>query len=104
MSQSVDIRYLFNSMDEAFDPRKAADAGYTHLIADTKKNKILANDLERRVKKDYPEAFEQCLSYARQKGKVDMIQPLKWLKMKSQPEGIYIRKCPFNPVSGMGRD
>jgi len=61
--QSVDIHYLFNSMDDAFDPRKAADAGYTHLIADTKKNKALAKDLERRVEKDYPEAFEKCLRY-----------------------------------------
>lgn len=62
-NQSNDIHYLFNSMDDAFDPRKAADAGYTHLIADTKKNQALAKDLEKRVKKDYPEAFEKCLRY-----------------------------------------
>lgn len=62
-NQSLDIHYLFNSLDDAFDPRKAADAGYTHLVADTKKNKALANDLERRVEKDYPEAFEKCLRY-----------------------------------------
>ena len=48
-------------MDDAFNPRKAADAGYTHLIADAKKNKALAKDLERRVEKDYPEAFEKSL-------------------------------------------
>ncbi len=60
---SIDIDYLFNSLDDAFDPGTAADAGYTHLIADTKKNKDLAKDLERRVKKDYPEAYEKCLRY-----------------------------------------
>jgi len=63
-NQPLDIHYLFNSMDDAFDPRKAADAGYTHLIADTKKNEALAKDLERRVQKDYPESFEKCLRYA----------------------------------------
>jgi len=61
--QPLDVSYLFNSLDDAFDPRKAADAGYTHLVADTKKNKVLAKDLERRVEKDYPEAFEKCLRY-----------------------------------------
>jgi len=62
-NQSLNIHYLFNSMDDAFDPRKASDAGYTHLIADTKKNEALANDLERRVKKDYLEAYKKCLRY-----------------------------------------
>lgn len=61
--QSIEIQYLFNSMDDAFDPGKAANAGYTHLIANTKKNEALANDLDRRVEKDYPEAFEKCLRY-----------------------------------------
>jgi hypothetical protein len=59
----LDIHYIFPSMDDAFDPRKAADAGYTHLIADTKKNKVLANDLERRVNKDYPKSYEKLLSW-----------------------------------------
>jgi hypothetical protein len=63
-NQPLDIHYLFNSMDDAFDSGKAADAGYTHLIADTKKNKTLAKDLERRVQKDYPESFEKYLRYA----------------------------------------
>jgi len=66
---NLDIHYLFNSMDDAFNPRKAADAGYTHLIADTKKNKDLAKDLESRVKQDYPEAYEQCLRYIERKKK-----------------------------------
>jgi hypothetical protein len=62
-SQSLDIKYLFNSLDDAFDPTKAADVGYTHLVADTKKDESLAKDLERRVEKDYPDAFEKCLRY-----------------------------------------
>ncbi len=63
-SRPVDIQYLFNSMDDAFNPVKAAEAGYTHLIADTKKNKAIAEDLKRRVEEDYPDAYERCLRYA----------------------------------------
>lgn len=66
---SIDINYLFNSMDDAFHPVEAAEAGYTHLIADSKKNKALANDLERRVKHDYPEVYENCLIYVDSKKK-----------------------------------
>lgn len=65
-NQAVDIGYLFNSMDEAFNPMKAADAGYTHLIADTKKNRAVTGDLEKRVENDYPDAFEKCLIYYNQ--------------------------------------
>lgn len=61
--RSLDIRYVFNSMDDAFEPGKAAAAGYTHLIADTKKNKALAIDLENRVKQDYPDTYEKCSRY-----------------------------------------
>lgn len=51
MEKPLDIRYVFRSMDDAFDPKQAEDAGYTHLIADSKKSKALASNLEKRVKK-----------------------------------------------------
>ena len=59
----ITIEYLFASEAEAFTPKKSAAAGYTHLIADTKKNEIVANNLEQRVKADYPEAYQHCLEY-----------------------------------------
>lgn len=59
----VDIHYLFSSMDDAFNPGQAAKCGYTHLIADSKKDKTLANDLETRVIKDYPGPYEKLLDW-----------------------------------------
>ena len=61
--QPIAIEYLFASEADAFNAEKSAAAGYTHLIADTKKNESVANNLEQRVKKDYPEAFEKCLRF-----------------------------------------
>lgn len=55
---TIGIDYLFNSMDDAFNPSDAAEAGYTHLIADSKKDKKIVNDLEWRVKKDFPKAYK----------------------------------------------
>jgi len=60
------IHYLFNSLDEALDPKKAAEIGFTHLVAGSKRNCKVADDLERRVKTDYPAQYERCLRYLRQ--------------------------------------
>lgn len=59
----VAIRYLFNSIDEAFDPEIASRLGYTHLIADAKRSPELARRLENRVAKDYPLYYERCMAY-----------------------------------------
>lgn len=61
--QPIAIEYLFASEADAFNAEKSAAVGYTHLIADTKKNPSIANNLERRVRKDYPEAYQCCLEY-----------------------------------------
>lgn len=57
----IDIAYLFESIDEAFDEEAAARAGYTHLIADAKRNPELADRLEARVKRDYPSQYARVL-------------------------------------------
>lgn len=62
---AINIHYLFATMDDAFNPEKAKQSGYTHLIADTKKNKTIARNLERRVEKDYPAAYARCLKHIR---------------------------------------
>lgn len=63
--QGLDIQYLFNSQDDAFNAQKAAEVGYTHLIANAKQNREIASKLEKRVIKDYPEDYERCMRYLR---------------------------------------
>ncbi len=65
-NRPIEVSYLFESLDDAFDPVKAEEAGYTHLVADAKKNKSLAQDIEQRVRMDHPEAYENCLRYVHQ--------------------------------------
>jgi len=62
-SASLDAGYLFPSSDAAFDPAQATQAGYTHLIGEAKNNRAIAERLERRVQRDYPEYYERCLDY-----------------------------------------
>ena len=57
----IEIRYLFESLDEAFVSDRAAQLGYTHLIAGAKLNKDIARRLELRVERDYPDYYERCL-------------------------------------------
>lgn len=59
--RDVAIRHLFSSTDEAFDPETAARMGYTHLIADAKRNWQLAGRIETRVARDYPRHYQRCL-------------------------------------------
>jgi hypothetical protein len=62
--RDMEMQYLFNSPDEAFDPGQAARAGYTHLIAGAKQNRAIAERLERRVRRDYPGHYERCVESA----------------------------------------
>ncbi|WP_437674814.1 DUF6734 family protein [Sorangium sp. So ce131] len=58
--RGVAIDYVFPSMAAAFNADVAARAGYTHLIADAKRNPELARRLEVRVARDHPAHFERC--------------------------------------------
>lgn len=60
--RNINIQYLFNSFDDAFNPENAREVGYTHLLGSSKRNKAIAVRLENRVKQDYPEYYERCLS------------------------------------------
>jgi len=62
----VAIRYLFSSIEEAFNSETATRLGYTHLIADAKRNPGLTNRLEARVVRDYPAHYERCTEYLAQ--------------------------------------
>jgi hypothetical protein len=54
---------LFGSAGDAFNPDRAAEAGYTHLIGGAKQNEALAARLEARVARDYPRHYRRCLDF-----------------------------------------
>jgi hypothetical protein len=53
--------FLFPSSNDAFDPLMAEQAGYTHLIGDTKTNPWVAERLAARVRRDHPRLYEACM-------------------------------------------
>jgi hypothetical protein len=61
--RGIDIDYVFPSLDQAFDPTIAARVGYTHLIANAKRNPELADRLEARVARDHPDHYQRCIAY-----------------------------------------
>lgn len=61
---AIEVKYLFESTDDAFDEEQACRAGYTHLIGGAKSNRLLAARLEARVRRDYPELYRRCLQCA----------------------------------------
>lgn len=67
--KGIEAACLFGSSSEAFDPECATRAGYTHLIGEAKTNRQIAENLERRVRCDYPELYENCLAYLDRKSR-----------------------------------
>ena len=65
---NIAIAYLFSSGAELFDPEQAARTGYTHIIANTKRNPAVVKLLEERVRRDDPEQFERCSKVTRSSG------------------------------------
>jgi hypothetical protein len=58
--RGINIRYLFPTMDVAFNPQAAAQAGFTHLLGDTKSHPEVASRLERRVAEIDPAFHRHC--------------------------------------------
>lgn len=58
----VRIEYLFNSLAQMYNRDYVTQVGFTHLIGDAKKNSVVVERLENRVRRDYPERYERCLS------------------------------------------
>ena len=56
----VRIEYLFESADAPFFPGRAAELGYTHLIAGAKSDPEIAGRLEQRIARDFPARYERC--------------------------------------------
>jgi len=57
----VAIRYVFDSMGDAYRRERAAEAGFTHLAAGAKRDPVIARNLEVRVEHDLPDHFARCM-------------------------------------------
>jgi hypothetical protein len=62
--RGVNIRYLFPSWEDAFNPHAAAHAGYTHLLGDAKNHPDVMARLENRVSMLDPAFHRHCLRVA----------------------------------------
>jgi hypothetical protein len=60
--RDVDIAYLFDSWAQAADGARAAELGYTHLIADAKRDPVSAERLHVRMQRDHPDLYDRCLA------------------------------------------
>jgi hypothetical protein len=56
----LECRFLFSSMEEAFDDERSHQLGYTHLLGMVKSDSSLLGRIEARVKRDYPAYYERC--------------------------------------------
>ena len=63
---SVQIEYLFHTLEETWKPDSAVQAGFTHLLSGSKKNPLFAQRLENRVRHDYPEYYRRCMAWIEQ--------------------------------------
>jgi hypothetical protein len=66
--RGIAIRYLFPTLDEAFNQDSAARAGYTHLLGDTKTHPEVTARLERRMADLDPAFHRHCQRLAAQTG------------------------------------
>jgi hypothetical protein len=60
----LEVRYLFDSFEESFNPERTTALGYTHLLSGAKHDRTLSERLERRVARDYPEYHARCCKRA----------------------------------------
>ena len=60
LGRPLNAQYLFDSMGDAFNAERAARAGFTHLIGNTKSDPLIAQRLVARVRRDYPDYYDRC--------------------------------------------
>ena len=56
----VEVRYVFDTITDAFQLERATEAGFTHLAAGAKQNPRLCQHLEIRVQQELPGYYERC--------------------------------------------
>jgi hypothetical protein len=59
----IEIRHMFPTLADAYNPEYTTPAGFTHLAGPAKKDARLARRLEERVRQDLPRFYERCLNY-----------------------------------------
>ncbi|MDI3560172.1 DUF6734 family protein [Bradyrhizobium sp. Arg816] len=64
----VEIHYIFDCIEEAYNSGTAEAAGYTHLAGGTKRNRRICRALERRVRQDLPLFYARCQERAHRFG------------------------------------
>jgi hypothetical protein len=64
----IEMRYLFDSIEEASTSSRAEQLGYTHLIAGAKRDPDLIRRLEQRVREEHPDCYARVLRYSRLQG------------------------------------
>jgi len=62
----VELRYLFASEQDAYNPVRSAAAGYTHLMATAKTDPAVSARLTERAQREFPSTFERASALARQ--------------------------------------
>lgn len=59
----IEIRHVFETIDDAFGPQQATEAGFTHLAAGAKRDARVSRDLEAKVQHDLPEFYDRCTNH-----------------------------------------
>ncbi len=63
--RGINMRYLFSSFEEAFNPDYAARAGFTHLLGDAKRDIFVARRLEQRMQLQDAAFYKHCMQLSR---------------------------------------
>lgn len=61
--QGINVGFIFESPEMAYQDDRAREIGYTHLIGGAKRNEEYAKRLEARVVREYPDLYKRCLNY-----------------------------------------
>jgi hypothetical protein len=54
-------------------PQRAAALGFTHLIADTKRDPNVMRRIEQRVRSDYPQHYARCIAVAERPAPMELV-------------------------------
>jgi hypothetical protein len=68
--RGVRIKYLFQNWADAFDPAKCAQAGYTHLLGDSKCDAAVMQRLEQRMRSEDRDFYSHCLRLGQRMARV----------------------------------
>jgi len=63
--RGIQMRYIFDTIEEACRPERAAQAGFTHLASTAKGNARVCAHVEQRVRRDLPRYYERCIALTR---------------------------------------